>query len=359
MQLVNLLRKKHRKTLFTTPSHSQEFCIFHKLRNMYLLDVSETETHNPQIALEQSESCIAKIYGTKKTKFLTNGSTSGILAAVLTCVKSDEKVLLWSGAHVCHHNAVKLAGATPVYYDMPIDLNWGVPIGVSAKTLEKELKSQCIKAVIVTSPTYEGFVSNIREIKRLCEKYDAYLIVDEAHGALYPFSDELPESAVKIADFTVQSLHKTAGGLNPTALLHTNTDLDVDMALSLISTTSPSYPILASIEKNVHFLNSVRGRKKIENLIKQIKVLRKNCPQVQFGGDDITKILVRIEGMSAEELSEKLFGVYNIEDERTNLKSTMLLCGIGTSTNALKRLTVALNSLKKDKAAHKPRSVSR
>lgn len=359
MQLVNLLRKKYRKTLFTTPSHSQEFCIFHKLRNMYLLDVSETETHNPQFAIEQSESCAAKIYGTKKTKFLTNGSTSGVLASVLACVKSGEKVLLWSGAHVCHHNAVKLACAIPVYYDLPIDLNWGVPVGVSVKILEEKLKSQRIKAVIITSPTYEGFVSNIREIKLLCEKYGAYLIVDEAHGALYPFSDELPESAVKIADFTVQSLHKTAGGLNPTALLHTNTDLDVDWALSLISTTSPSYPILASIEKNVHFLSSARGRKKIENLIKQIKVLRQNCPKIQFGGDDVTKILIKVEDMTSEELSEKLFEVYNIEDERTNSKSTMLLCGIGTSTRSLKHLTEALNSLKKDKAAHKPRSVSR
>ena len=91
-----------------------------------------------------------------------------------------------------------------------------------------------IRAVIITSPTYEGYAADIRTIKVLCNKYKAFLIVDEAHGALYPFSDRLPESAVKTADFTVQSLHKTAGGLNPTALLHTNTDIDINSALSLI-----------------------------------------------------------------------------------------------------------------------------
>ena len=160
---------------------------------------------------------------------------------------------------------------------------------------------------------------------------------------MYPFSDELPQSAVNVADFTVQSLHKTAGGLNPTALLHTNTDLDVDTALGLISTTSPSYPLLASIEKNIGFLNSGRGRRKIKDLIAQIRELRQNCPNVKFCGDDITKILVKVDGLSGEELSEVLYKKFGIEDEKTNEISTMLLCGIGTDKNSLKRLTQALN----------------
>ena len=116
-----------------------------------------------------------------------------------------------------------------------------------------------IKALIVTSPSYEGYVSDIKQIKQACDKFGIYLIVDEAHGALYPFSSELPESAVNYADFTVQSLHKTAGGLNPTALLHVNCECDIDNALGLISTTSPSYPLFLTIEKNINYLNSQKG----------------------------------------------------------------------------------------------------
>lgn len=97
------------------------------------------------------------------------------------------------------------------------------------------------------------------------QKYGVYLIVDEAHGALYPFSDNLPQSAVKYADFTIQSLHKTAGGINPTALLHNNCNLDAAKSLRLINTTSPSYPMLATIEANINYLNSSKGRKHIEN----------------------------------------------------------------------------------------------
>ena len=133
------------------------------------------------------------------------------------------------------------------------------------KTTPDMLNLDGIKAVIVTSPTYEGIVSDIKAIKAICK--NTYLIVDEAHGALYPFSDKLPQSAVNIADFTIQSLHKTAGGLNPTALLHVNCDLDATKALSMINTTSPSYPLLASIEANINYLNSSRGRKKLDELI--------------------------------------------------------------------------------------------
>lgn len=345
MSLLNILKKTCRKTLFTTPSHGQHFFIFHKLRNLYKYDISETDYYNPQKALSKAEEHAKKIYGTKSTSFLLNGSTSGVIAAVLACVKKDENVLIWNNAHPCHANAVKLAGANAIYYEVPISKEWDIPLALSVEILEKHLKAAEIKAVIVTSPTYEGIVSDIRSLKKLCEKYGAYLIVDEAHGALYPFSDNLPESAVKIADFTIQSLHKTAGGLNPTALLHCNCNIDVKKALALITTTSPSYPLLASIEANINFLNSKRGRKHLETLIENINSLKGNCKNCEFFGDDITKILVKHKDYNGCELSEYLYEKAGIEDEKTNSKSTMLLCGIGTNDKSLKRLENALKKL--------------
>ena len=227
MSLIKILRKTCRKALFTTPSHGQKYFIFNKFRNFYKYDISETDFYNPQEALEKAELQASKIYGTKSTLFLTNGSSSGIIAAVLASVSAGEKVLLWRNAHPCHNNAVKLAGGVPVYYDLQISQEWDIPIETTVENIEPYFKNEKIKAVIVTSPTYEGIVSDIQALKSLCSKYGAYLIVDEAHGALYPFSENLPESAVKIADFTIQSLHKTAGGLNPTALLHCNCNLDI------------------------------------------------------------------------------------------------------------------------------------
>lgn len=342
MSLINLLRKQNRKTLFTTPSHGQHFFIFNKLRNSYKYDISETDAHNPQKALLQAEDRASNIYGVKHTHFLTNGSTSGVIASVLTCTQKGDRVLIWRNAHPSHLNAVRLAGCEPVFYDLPIIKEWGIPDKTTPEILKKsadDLKD--IKAVIVTSPSYEGIVSDIKELKDFCK--DTYLIVDEAHGALYPFSSKLPQSAVKIADFTIQSLHKTAGGLNPTALLHVNCNLDATNALSMINTTSPSYPLLATIEANINYLNSKKGRKKLDELIENIKKLHK-LP-IEFGGDDVTKILIKKDGITGYELSEKLFDIFNIEDEKTNEKSTMLLCGLGTSFEKIEKLKKAIKKL--------------
>lgn len=342
MSLINLIRKKHKKTLFTTPSHGQHFFICHKFLQFYKSDISETETHNPQKVLWAAEQHAAEIYGTKYTRFLTNGSTSGVIAAVLTCVKPNEKILLWSKAHPSHLNAVKLAGAVPVFYELPIIDEWGIFDRTSPKLIENHLKNNKINAVIVTSPSYEGLVSDVAEIKKICEKYHAYLIVDEAHGALYPFSSILPASAVSIADFCIQSLHKTAGGLNPTALLHGNT-LNPDSALNMINTTSPSYPLLASIEANINFLNSARGKKILKTLTDNIKIIKKSS-RYEFYGDDITKINIKHKQLSGYELSRILFDKYDIEDEKVNNKSVLLLCGIGTNEKKLMRLQKALKS---------------
>ena len=331
--------------LFTTPSHSQSHFIYNPLKSLYKIDISETDAHNPQEALKKAEEKAKKIYKTNSTHFLTNGSTSGIIASVLTCTNIGDKVLICSQSHPCHLNAVKLAGAIPIYYDPEIDAEWDIPLETDPEMIEQYLKSYDIKTVLITSPTYEGIVSDIRKIKKICEKYDAYLIVDEAHGALYPFSKRLPESAVNIADFTIQSLHKTAGGLNPTALLHCSCNLNPKKALNMINTTSPSYPLLASIEENINYLNSWWGKRELEKLIDELEILREECDNCEFFGDDVTKVLVKVDGISGEELSDILFNSYNIEDEKTNSKSTMLLCGIGTSSKKIRELIKALKSL--------------
>ena len=338
MTFRKLIRSSFKNILFTTPSHAQKFFLFKKFRHVYKYDVSETDTHSPQEMLCEAESNASKIYGTKQTKFLTNGSSSGIIGAVLSCVNEGDKVLVWRNAHKCHHNAIKLAGAIPVYYDLPLN-EFGV---TTAFTTPEKYIDKSIKAIIVTSPTYEGYVSDIKNIKSVCEKFGTYLIVDEAHGALYPFSKELPQTAIPYADFTVQSLHKTAGGLNPTALLHVN--CDIELKLDMITTTSPSYPLLMTIENNINYLASKRGKKEINKLINNLKELRKDLTDYQFGSDDITKILIKKEGLTGYKLSEKLYEL-GIEDEKTNEVSTMLLTGIGTKKDKLEKLKFALKKI--------------
>ena len=332
MSLIAILKKNNNKTLFTTPSHSGKFCIFHKFYQWYKSDISEIDALNPEDALLKVEKKASEIYGTKYTKFLTNGSSSGIISAILA--SKPKKILIWDKAHPCHKNGATLSGAQTIKYHLPLNEDLGVYPAITLEQVKELVTEHKPDTIVITSPTYEGFVAEVNEIAKFCHKNNVTLIVDEAHGALYPFSEQLPESAVKHADFTVQSLHKTAGGINPTALLHSN-NINPTEALKMISTTSPSYPMLTTIEANINFLNSSRGKKHLEQLIENVKSL--NLPQLN---DDITKILLK----GGEKLSEELFNKYNIEDERTNKKTTMLLCGIGTDKKKLEKLKKALKN---------------
>lgn len=326
MSLISLLKKKSDKVFFTTPSHGGKFFIFHKFYQWYKADISEVDALDPQCALLKAEEKASEIYGTKYTKFLTNGSTSGVISAILA--SNPQKILIWDNAHPCHKNGAKLSKAEVVEYKLPFDVDLGLYKAITFDRVKDLIEEYFPDTLVITSPTYEGFVADVKKIAQFCKEKGVKLIVDEAHGALYPFSKNLPESAVRYADFTIQSLHKTAGGLNPTALLHSN-NIDPADALNMITTTSPSYPMLATIEANIRFLNSKRGRKYIEDLIKNIKSL--NLPQLN---DDITKILL----LGGNELSEKLFDKYNIEDEKSNDKTTLLLTGIGTDKKKLLKL---------------------
>ncbi len=343
MSLMSILKKKSNKLFFTTPSHSGKFFILHKFYQWYKADISEVDFYNPEDLLKEAEKYASKVYGTKSSHFLTNGSTSGILASVLASCNLGDKLLVWKNAHPCHKNAGILAKAEIIEYDLPFNKEWGIYEKLSVEDFKNLLIKNKPKAIIITSPTYEGIVSDVEYFAKIAKEHNVILIVDEAHGALYPFSDNLPKSAVNYADFTVQSLHKTAGGLNPTAILHTNCDLDIKKALKLISTTSPSYPMLMSIEANVKFLSSSRGKKKIEELISNIKEIRNKLKNLDFYGDDITKILIKKNGLSGYELSEILYNRFDVEDEKTNEQSTMLLTGIGTTKKMLTKLKNLVN----------------
>ena len=337
MSLISIFRKKNNKLMFTTPSHNGKLCIFHKFYSWYKHDISETDAFEPEMHLREAEINASKIYGTKYTKFLTNGSTSGIIAAILA--SKIKNILIWKNAHPCHKNGSELAGCNITEYELPFDNELGVYKAITENQVAELIKEHNIDGIIITSPTYEGFVADVEGIANLLHSNNIKLIVDEAHGALYPFSDNLPKSAVKYADYTIQSLHKTAGGINPTSLLHSN-DNDPKDALAKINTTSPSYPMLTTIEANIRFLASKKGKQKLENLITQIKEM--NFPKLN---DDITKILIKKTSLSGFELSEILYNNYNIEDERTNEKSTMLLTGLGTNYKQLIKLKKALNDL--------------
>lgn len=361
MSIIKLLSRKINRHTFTTPSHSQKSLFSNKYETFYNNDYSEIEgfdnLSNPNGAILLSQGKVSKILNTKQTFFITQGATTALLIAMKSILNPNDKVLVARNCHKSIYNGLVLTNAIVDWFIPNENLNWGIYEEIDPKKLEATLKISQYKAFIITSPTYEGNNSNIKEISRICKSYNVILIVDEAHGSLYNFNKNLPKTAIEQgADISVNSLHKTAGALNQTALLNIslNSKFELDKvkkSLNLFHTTSPSYPLLANIEASINFLNSKKGNSAINNLINQIDKFKKELKKYDYefyeaDNHDSTKLILRKKGMSGNSLSEILFEKYNIEDEMCGKKYCLFLTGIGTSK---KKIDTLKNTLKKIK----------
>lgn len=363
MSIVKLLRNKLERTLFTTPSHGQKSPFLSNLEGFYNWDYSEIEgfdnLSDPKGAILMAQGKASDSFGAKNTFFLTQGATTGILASMKAIIRQGDRVLVARNCHKSVYNGLVLTCATVDWLMPSVNEYFGIYGEVTPEDVENNLKLNEYRALILTSPTYEGVNSDIKAISKICKQYGVYLIVDEAHGTLNNFSDKMPTSALEAgADFVVNSLHKNAGALNQCALLHLSGDINPNFewyqlqhSINLFHTTSPSYPLLAAIEANISFLHSKEGAHTIEELIKNVENFKKDLRKDGFEfleGDNIdpTKILIKRQDVSGLELSEKLFNEFNIEDEMASETSVLYLCGIGTTKQKLEKLKNAIKKVK-------------
>ena len=374
MYLINAIKKfiKNKPTLFTTPGHAQGEGISPEFKRLiskkaFKIDLSELEgldnLQNPTGAILKSQQKASEIYNSKASFYLVNGSTSGILALMLATVKSNEKVLIARNVHKSVINALTLSGAMPVWVNTQWIDEWNIPGPVSPEEIKNCLSNiPDIKAIWITSPTYQGVVSDVATISKLCKERGVVLIVDEAHGSLWNFSEKLPIPAIQLgADASVQSLHKNASSLTQGAILHLSHTSKINpekiqQCLNIINTTSPSYLILSSIEASIEYLSSKTGKKKLDNLLENIDKFREKLSEyenISFLENteryqiDKTKILLAIKDVSGHELSDCLQEKYNIEVEMDNNKSILALTGIGTDKEKLNKLFKAIKNSKK------------
>lgn len=232
--------------------------------NMFLRDFTEAEglddLHEPELFMKDSLEQMQRFYGTEKTYMMVNGATGGILTALYACAPEGASVLMGRNCHksVCH--AVSLLNLKPEYVVPELLPGTDIFADITPEQMEQALnelkKTDRLPAVVViTSPTYEGVISDICGIKNVLEPYNIPLIVDEAHGAHLPFMPKRNLSAVAAgADLVIQSTHKTLPSLTQTALLHVNRKElvpKVERYLHIFQTSSPSYLFTQSMEKAV------------------------------------------------------------------------------------------------------------
>lgn len=363
--LKNLLQLKRKKIkFFTTPSHAQKPPFKSVLgKDYYKLDLSEVDgldnLNEPESCILELENDISEIYGSGFSHMLTNGATQGILALMLSILTENDKVLCAVNCHKSIHNGLILTGAQPVWVYPTFNKEFGVYTSISAATIEEAINSTPdAKCLIITNPTYDGAISDIEKISSLCKKHNIILIVDEAHGGLCNFDKTIGIPSIHLgADASVQSLHKTCGAVNPAAILHLSKNSQISQqrlmkAINLISTTSPSFALMANIEETIKFLNSKKGRNALQKLIDAISDTIHTIKKFEHiklfaENNDITKIFIKTCRLKAEEAAEILYSKFKIECEIQHQNALTFLCGIGTNEKKLKKLVYALKYIEK------------
>ena len=206
----------------------------------------------------------AATWGAGQTWLLVNGTTAGVLGAVLSTCAPGDALLLARNCHLSAFNAMALAGATPVWLSPCADVRgWGVAHHVTPAALEAGFSQAVARglkvgAALVVSPTYFGVSGDLGALAAACHARGVPLLVDEAHGAHLGLDPGLPPSAVQLgADLVVQSTHKQLSAMTQAAMLHLGPGAAaagrvdpgrVSRALQAVQSSSPSYILMASLD---------------------------------------------------------------------------------------------------------------
>ncbi len=259
---------------------------------IYGMDITEItgydDLHNPHGIIRESMDYLKEIYHTSASWYLINGSTAGILASISAVCRPGDRILVARNCHRSVYHALRLLRLDSVYLYPGLCRKGEVIKGIGEEDRDRLVSlletHHGVKAMIITSPTYEGLVSDVRTIKEIIRPYGIPLIVDEAHGAHFIYHESFPESAVECgADLVIQSVHKTLPCATQTALLHLCSDLvpeeRVREMLSVYQTSSPSYLLLASAEYGVFYTHNHPD--KVGEYVDKLLDFRRKCEQLK------------------------------------------------------------------------------
>lgn len=334
---------------------------FLNMINPYLLDITEIDgfdnLFHAEGLIKEAMGRAAKIYNSDYTNFMIGGSSAGILSGISACTKKGDKILVARNCHKSVYNAIYINELRPIYIYPQTNSQYDINCGINPETIEKMLiEHRDIKLIIITSPTYEGVISDIKGISKMSHKHKIPLFVDEAHGSHLGFHPYFPANSIKAgADIVIHSLHKTLPAFTQTGLIHVNSTLvdyeKVKECLSIYQSSSPSYLLMASIDKCINLLIEEGDElfasftKRLETFyekseqLEHLKIIRKK--NMHFDPSKII-ISVRDADISSIELYNFLLEKHKIQVEMVSMDYIIAMTSICDTDLGFNRLLDAL-----------------
>lgn len=224
------------------------------------------DLHDAQGILKESMERCAGLCRAKEAFFLINGSTGGLLSAIRAATNWGDKILVGRNCHKAVYHAIELCGLEAVYLQGPVVEGFGCVGSITPEMAKKALEAHAdVKLMMLTSPTYEGILSDIAGISEICHSKGIPVVVDAAHGAHLGMAEGFPQSALDLgADVVVESFHKTLPSLTQTAILLYSSErislVELKRQLGIFQSSSPSYLLMASLDACVTLLLEEKER---------------------------------------------------------------------------------------------------
>lgn len=357
---------------FHMPGHKRRMAPA-EVNGIYGMDITEIDgfdnLHEAEGILKEAQAYAARVYHSEETAFLINGSTAGILAAIAGTCEDGGTIMAARNCHKAVYHAIELHHLHPIYVYPHMNTKYGINEGIYPQDVEKMwITQKKIQAIVITSPTYDGVVSDIRSICRWAHKKNIPVIVDEAHGAHFNFSDYFPDSAVACgADIVIQSTHKTLPAMTQTAIIHLNGPLidreRIRRMLTVYQTSSPSYILMGSIDGCMHMLaesGDILYKKYTENLQKlrenlhtcaHIKLVEYEDLDPLYAYDyDRSKLVlsVRNTNLTGQQLYDRLLHQYGLQMEMAASDYVLAMTSVGDSPDGYERLEKALKAIDRE-----------
>lgn len=333
----------------------------------------------PAGVIQAAQNLAAEAFGAEVTRFLVNGSTAGIVAAILAVCDPGDQILLSRTVHKSAISGVILAGAIPIFLPPVIDPQWDFPLNVNPTDVAQALEDYPqIKAVMIVSPTYQGVCADLAKIAEITHEHHIPLLVDEAHGPHFTFHPDLPPSALTCgADLTIQSTHKVLGAMTQASMLHLQGERlnrpRLESGLQLVQSTSPSYLLLASLDAARHQI-ATQGKLLLERTIKLAKHAQNQLqkisnllvfqppelPKPGFFALDPTRLTLNISslGLSGFQVDEELTQHWGVIAELPLPHSLTFLLTLGNTDNDIQQLIQAFTHLNLPQHPNSPPTLS-
>ncbi|MBB2481462.1 decarboxylase [Bacillus sp. APMAM] len=275
------------------------------------------DLHAPEGPIFDAQKLLSSLYGSRNSYFLVNGSTVGNVASILASFTKGDYVLVQRNCHKSVLNALFMANVNPIFLSPKVDNELCIPMEIEPSLVRDAFKRYPnLKGCILTYPNYYGFTYNLKDIIEIVHQNNGLVIVDEAHGPHFLIGSPFPDSGVTLgADIVIHSAHKMLPAMTMGSYLHINSERvsneRIKYYLGMLQSSSPSYPIMVSLDIARHYLANFT-KEDLEftlshrnRFISQLSLIDGLSVKTRKEQDPL-KVIVSYEGYSGFELQEIL-----------------------------------------------------